>query len=315
MDAVDLEILARLTWKPYDPQDAARGILGPWDVARALGLHGNTVKRRLARMREAGVVHGIHLMPEPGLLGMRSGLYAFRWSDAEAKARGLAALLDRPATLERPGAIDSWSFVGEEAWVGLFAREAGLEALATEAQHAAGALDVRLVEHRTWPVDRSQVSDLDVRLLAAFHADALRAISEVASEVGVTPRTVRTRLARLAGLGAFVIVPYWDVGRMDGLVPFVLQAELDDSSDPAPRRRFLSAFPEAYDRSSFDAARPYVLLASPNTAGLERAVRRAQGVPGVALARALLVEATTPCPLPTDVTPLELVVTTAEHRA
>lgn len=294
MDATDVAILRKLTWKPFDPRDAARRIHGVWDVARELEVHGNTVKRRLARMHEQGILHGIHLLPEIGLMGLDAGLYEFRFANAREKLIGMDHLNSRWATQERPGTLDTYTFVGNLGWAGVVTHAGDdLDSFAEDLGKEAGAVECRMVEHRGWDVDHDAVTDLDRRIMRVLHMDALRPLVDVAEEVGVTPRTVRTRLRRLAAVRAFMILPYFSPARIEGLIPFMLVAR---TSGPEPANALFNELPEAIYRSTATARRPHLVMAAVDSQEMDEMVVRAETVAGVADVEARLLQGSTSCP-------------------
>lgn len=296
MDEVDLQILRKLVWRPDDSADAARGILGPWDIARELAVHGSTVKRRLEAMHEAGLVKGLRVLPHFDLLGIRGALFLFSFPNVEAKKKGFQWML----TKRRPGPpfflarIDS--FVGNEASCAITAfAGANLELLAQEIADEMGAVSWTLLEHETWPFQVEKVTELDKRLLQALHGDALRPISEIATELGVTPKTVRSRLRHLAKAHAFQIVPDMSPARVRGLIPHAILIRPRPGGHQQAVAAFFNAFPHAYIRSHPTAITPYAYLGGFTTKDLEENLSRAANLPQVEEARLLLLEESCPC--------------------
>ncbi|HEV8359103.1 MAG TPA: AsnC family transcriptional regulator [Candidatus Thermoplasmatota archaeon] len=282
MDELDLRILGCLPWKPGDPIHMARGILRPWDIARTLGVHGNTVKFRLQAMRDAGVLKGLYLMPMPLLREHRVAVYWLRFDDVTAKAPGLAALR------RRRDVTDTTEYVGQEARVGILSEPGeDLRQVAERIRAASRASAAELFYERTSRLGPLRISPLDRRILAALLPDALRPFSEVADEVGVTQRTVRLRFRALAEARAFSIIPQLDLGPVEGLLAFELAVAFD-RADPATHAAFLQAFPEAFYRSRPELAAGYVYLGVRSPAQMEDAVLKARALPGVREARARL---------------------------
>ncbi len=293
MDALDLRILRLLTWKPADPVDATRTMLSPWDVARELDVHGNTVKRRLEAMRELGVFSTLHLVPEPSLAGVQGFSCRLFFSDTLGKVEAMERVHDLPGTR------DSLTFVGDEAWVSMIAPAgADAEEVAAHVAREAGAEGWELNERFAWDADASVVRELDMRIMGAMSHDAFRSVSDVAAEAGVTPRTVRARLKALAKARAFMVAPDIRPERIRGFIPFILAIEPEEPGEPPVLTRLANAFPEAFYRSFPTASTPYLYLASETSEGVEDLVLRAQRLDGVAEARALLVKGSTACHLP-----------------
>lgn len=290
MDALDLAILRQLTWRPFDPADAGRSLLGPQDVARELGVHASTVTRRLARMRDDGVLGKVHAIPALELMGLQSAEYAITFPDAATKARGLAQLDASPEVM------DAFGFVGTEAWVAFGSGPTeDLDAIARRVATAAGAVDVALVQRREWSADTRSVRAADRRILAVLYEDALAPLTDVARRVGLTPKTVRARHRVLARAGAFMVLPACAPERVRGAIPVVLAADLEADAPPGTAAAFVNAFPQAFLRGLPNARTPYVHVAVEDARELDALVRRAEAVPGVRRARHLLVESSMPC--------------------
>lgn len=290
MDATDVEILRRLIWKPFDPVHRRRGPLRPSEIARDLDIHGSTVKRRMADLEDEGVLNGVHLMPEPGLIGLDAGLYVMEFPDAETKLEGVDHLIGRPMVAE------SLAFVGTEAWVGVMApQDREIDAVARELGDAAGATSVELHHRRGWDVDLDGIADLDLQILSALRGDGLRPLNDVADEVGVTPRTVRHRFGRLVDARAFAIAANVSPARIRGLIPVVLDVRFEGPADDRNRRSVAKAFPDAVWRGLFTSQRAYPLLAVQDSAEVEDRLLTARRLPGVTEARSLLVQGSSGC--------------------
>lgn len=290
VDELDLRILAGLAWKPGDPAHLARGVLRPWDIARALGVHGNTVKARLEEMREVGVLKGVYTVPFGPIGGVTGvGMFWFEFDGPREKNAGVEVL-------RRSDSVnDVHTYVGGTLRAAVLARGEPLEAAAERLRRAIGARSAELFYRRDGVGGRTpnaeKLTPLDLRVLAALVPDAHRPFSDVAEEVGVTQKTVRARYAGMQRLGVFGIIPHIDLGRMRDLVAFELAVEFEREA-PGQVARFCAHFPEAFQHSAHHASNAYLFLAARDTATIEDYVLRAQAVPGVRRARALLVRET-----------------------
>lgn len=285
MDPVDVQILRKLTWNPNDPHDQERGILGPWDIARELQIHGTTVKRRLEDLESSGILQGMHMWPELSHYGIRNTLYAFHFSSTKDKDRMVAAMEADEAM------SDVYGFVGKEAWVGInAAANEDPGSIAQELAKRFHAIGYDPLEDRSW--GHEPATELELRIVDAFRADAFRTLSEVADEVGVTPLTVRKRLDSLREKRAFILYPFLYPARMQGMVPFMLTARSNGSK---ATMEFLRSFPDAIWRCLVDSPNPYVLLATPTTADMAEWIRIAESIPGIREVRTLMLERSRPC--------------------
>lgn len=291
MDEIDLRIVRLLTWLPHDPIDARRGRLNAWDVATELGLHGTTVKRRIQAMHEAGVLRGVHMIPAPSVLRQRRVLQRLTFAGAREKADAVEALRAHALTVEGRGAMAVLSFAGDTAWV----LAATPEAEDVDAFVAALALDVgavrsERVEAQSWGPDPDSVRSLDRAILAAHVDDALVTPPHVAEALGVTPKTVRVRLARLTRLGAFSVVASEEPSRLPSSLALTLVAEPRVGHERDVALALLNAFPHAMHRSAPWAETPYVTVATGSLDGVDDALARAQSLRHVVRVEMLLLQ-------------------------
>src|SRR5688500_12660690 len=82
MDAVDLQMMRRIGIAPFLTLPHPPSSLRPAALGRSLGISSDTVKRRLAALRKAGVFHGLHVFPNPRLFGLRMASLHFRLGTA-----------------------------------------------------------------------------------------------------------------------------------------------------------------------------------------------------------------------------------------
>lgn len=285
VDELDLRILRELGWRPADPVHAARGIQRPWDIARRLGVHGNTVKTRLDALAEARVLKGIHCAPHPSLVGLHTGVYRFLFDSVAAKRAGLAKLVEL-------GLIaDTHDFVGTEAWVAFGASvHEPLDERVRTLVAVAGAREARFFYSRAryrHELDRL-LTPLDCRILLALLDDGVRPLSEVADATGVTLKTVRARFRALVDARAIALIPHVNIGALTGLVPYVLVFHFRDPKDAPGHSRIYDAFPEAVLRSVPQAENGYLMLATRSFKEAEDTLLRAQAAAAPSEVRLLL---------------------------
>lgn len=286
MDATDAAILRELAWNPEDPAHAGRSFLRPWDVAKRLGLHRNTVLRRLDALRAEGVYGGTHLYLSPHVEGPRMALYQLAFPSAQAKAEGVARLRADPRVFE------IHDFLGDLAWVPVGAPDdASLDAVAASVQAVGGASARRFLSTWDWPRLLGRVSPLDLRILHALREDAFRPVADVAKEVGVTPKTVRLRLRALAKACAFTVFPAISLARVRGRVAFVLAVVFAEDRRAAGHAALRQAFPDLLLACGPREETTWLFLTAEDTHGVEACRRRAAAIPGAAEARVLLVNA------------------------
>lgn len=278
MDELDLRILREIGWRPADPAHAARGIQRPWDIARRLGVHGNTVKTRLDALAEAGVLKGIHCAPHPSLVGLHAAMYRFVFASPAAKRAGVSKLLELGL------AADTHEFVGNEAWVAFGGPvHEPLDERARTLVAVSGALEGKRLYSRArhrHELDRL-LTPLDCRILLRLLEDGLAPLSEVAKDTGVTLKTVRARFRALVDARAVALIAHVNHGAITGLVPFTLLLRFHDPRDASARSRLYDQFPDAFYRSVPQAENGYMMFAAKSFLEAEATLLRAEADPSV----------------------------------
>ncbi len=296
MDAQDLQIIRHLNFRPYEAIDDRRKLTGPWDIARGIGIHGTTVKRRVEQMQRDGVLQGLHMLPHFSLLGLRDGLYLFTFPDEDAKRRGFARMREH----QRPGGpyftarIDA--FLGNQAKCAITCpASSDIDKTVGAAAAEFGAVSWELLETRDWKLQPGEVSEIDRRVLGAFYTDALKPISQVAHEAGVTAKTVRSRINKMVLARRLEIFPDVAPARVRGLVPHLIVAEPKPAKTEEAGGEMAHAFPDAFIRSRPHAKKPFACIAAADTAQLAKNLGLARSLPSVKDARLLLFEESVAC--------------------
>lgn len=244
MDAVDASILRKLSWHPLNPVDRERGTLGVWDVARALKVHGNTVKRRLEALEAAGILCGMRMFPDASLARMEVAHYGFVYPDDEScrQAEATARAGNPPGVTCRLDGYELRTNLGIPAG-------GDLDAVARAFHEKTGAVSHHVVTPRTWGAE--DPTGLERRLMFILLRDAFLRPTEIAEELGVTPRTVRTRMASLIAKGAITVVPF--ISYMDITEAFPFMLDVDTGQDAKVSERVLRKHPELLLNSTTSA--------------------------------------------------------------
>ena len=229
-----MDLLRALARDPRAPYDA---------VGAATGLSGNAVKARLARLREEGVLQGIHALPRAAHLGLREGLLVFDRVDdaAEREEELLRGLPEVPGILHADVGHDS-----VHAHV-LFRDDADWERI----ERAAISLTGKPPAHRVQlpPSDAPHLAPADWRILDALLTDGRLPLGELARVSDLSPKTVRRRLAALLEHGDIILEPILSPAEAHGfaLAHAIVDAP-EDAALPegvftlAPRARLLHVY-------------------------------------------------------------------------
>ncbi len=276
MDEVDAKILRLLQWNPLNPVDNGHAPYGIWDVARELGIHGNSVKRRLQTMVDDGVVSGFTLFPEAGITGLRASFVAFAFDDDQDCDLAADAVFGRcpPGSSMRTSdreiryniVVPSGASIDDEAR--RFCEESG-------------ATGYHLITSRNWPID--ELTDLERRVLNQMHRNVMASPPDIANAVGVTPKTVRRCVRGLRDKRAFCLCALVDYTKVSGLVTAIIEVEAED--DVAVREAVLRAFPDLLSEGTWTARRHTFSVFAKNQEEIGHIMAEMRTIRGVRQAR------------------------------
>jgi DNA-binding Lrp family transcriptional regulator len=243
MDDTDLAILRAMGARRYGPTAPPREDLAPAVLARKLGIDASTVQARVDRMREAGFLRAIEIRPNLRLFDLQERVHFYDELEREAKARAMERLELVDGLLE---AHDYW---GGTLCVVLTYRSpsdlARKESLLRELLGRPG----RPIFERARPPLRDDLDKTDWRVLRSLRRNALQTPADVAADVGVSAKTARRRMEKLAHAQAYFVNPLVDPRQGDGfvVVGYLLQVRAHD------RPRVLQRVREALgDRTFLD---------------------------------------------------------------
>lgn len=290
MDALDIRIIRAMGIRPYERAPKPLEALQPAHISRATGASVNTVKDRIARMTQSGIIAGYHAVPNLQHLGLRGEAYYLRFPTDDAKDAAL------PRILETEGLLELHDFMGKGACADFaFRDEAELRSKLGFLQKASGDTAPERFYYREMPrVDR-ELTALDWRILRALRADPRAQATDLAPNVGVSARTVKRHLERMAAEGSVFLVPIVDPSKADGLFIFELLVYLREGSGPRPMTALRTAFDDehvyAYVPASASLGHFDMLLFARTSAEVEAMRRRAEQIDGVLRAQTWLFRA------------------------
>lgn len=231
MDALDARILREFGIDPFTSWPRRKAGLKLSDVARRMDRNLQFVKDRVERMESDGVITGYRAFPNLRQMGL--DFTTFIWP---------TSLVPDKQLLSRLGTVDG--FVGV-VW--------SLDScLCVDITHAGPAEKKRRLElvgqllgvenkpsvlfHRPFPDVKRRLSPLDWRIIGAMADDARRPLSDVAKELGVTAKTVRSRYHTMWGEGCIDTHVVLDFERMSGLFPFAISFWYEEGASGASQR-------------------------------------------------------------------------------
>ncbi len=290
MDAIDVGILRAMGVRPYERTPKPLDALQPARIARVTGTSVNTVKDRIARMSELGIIAGYQAVPNLRHLGLQGEAYHLRFASDAAKDQAM------PRILAVDGLLELHDFLGRGACADFaFKDTAALKRIL--AALSAGSQDgaPRHFYNREMPKVTRSLTALDWRIVQALRADPRATPADLAPTVGVSTRTVKRHLTRMAAEGSLFLVPMLDPSKADGLFLFELLVYLREGTGPRPMAALRTAFHDehvyAYVPASAELGNFDLLLFARTSAEVEALRRRAEQVEGVVRAEAWLFRA------------------------
>lgn len=251
-DDLDVGIIRELT-HPQTLQWNAR--LSYADVARALQADEETVRLRVKRLQDEGVIGGWEIGIHPGVFGR--GLVRLETAAVPLESRAKAA--DALAALD--GAHLLFEYYG-----GNFALVAYQEEGRAAERQAALVAAFTGAKPRISPLPLPPPSDApkggDWRILQTLRADPRAPYPALAERAGVSERTFRRRIDALTAGRVLFLNPMIDFSRAGGVLPCAMRVVHKDDSPReeinaelrALPRRVFSWFDEAESRASFVAS-------------------------------------------------------------
>lgn len=290
MDAIDVGILRAMGIRPYERTPKPLDALQPARIARVTGSSVNTVKDRIARMTELGVIAGYQAVPNLRHLGLHGEAYHLRFASDAAKDEAM------PRILAVNGLLELHDFLGQGACADfVFKDEAELQRTLATLSTGSQVGPPRHFYSREMPELKRDLTPLDWRIVQALRADPRATPADLAPVGGVSARTVKRHLTRMAKEGSIFLVPAIDPSKADGLFLFELLVYLREGTGPRPmaalRKEFNAEHVYAYVPASADLGNFDLLLFARTSAEVEALRRRAQQIDGVVRAEAWLFRA------------------------
>lgn len=169
-------------------------------IGKKLGVDAETVRKRVKRAREHGFLQSWRLIPNPDVLGQESAGIHFDVADESRKPE----LIEQVKLMD--GVVLVVDFHGQALRL-VFYSETERD-LSRRIQLVASLCGARNLVRWTGGIPPSEaiLTKTDWKIVKALRKEPRRNLAEVASEVGVSARTVKRRLARMTGARAFYML-------------------------------------------------------------------------------------------------------------
>lgn len=273
--------------RPYGGRPQNPEVFKPSYIAKHVGIEPETVKARLARMEEAGLIRFYQLFPNFNHLGISASAHLFKVADEDKKVRAIqkAEHID--------GLVEIHNFIGSEMCVDVSYRTSrDLGKKLRLLREFTGDMTPLCFYERHMPQVGRELTPLDWRILKAFRYKARHPIAEIADEVGVSARTVRRRYRRMAREGSFFLTLATDPGKALGVILYELLFYTTPDSDPSTVQRILDLYDDRYVYHFVPASAALgnfdLLLFAESTGEIEEMRQLGRDIPGVAKVESLV---------------------------
>jgi DNA-binding Lrp family transcriptional regulator len=276
LDKVDLGILKELLVNNGVPPGT--GVLRKSfrSMAKDLGLDQGTIRSRIKKFQEQGVLRGWYLGNTPGIAG-QSVIYAWLRVESEAGKEDVIEKLLSVEDIERV-----CNYFGPKVSFVLFHRNMPNPDAALERLASLTGLGKSVHQQATIRVPPYEIKRTDAALIDVLRRDPWIPDSVVAKEVGISARSVKRRVTRLTEDGAIYMLPIIDLKVLQGIIPMELVV---DYASPESRAEvnglIVSRIRENLVFSNYTGPYGYFALAVPNISQVEiikRWVKQLKGV-------------------------------------
>lgn len=254
----------------------------PEKIARRLRVSPATVRRRIGRWRTDGFLLGYDVLPHPELLGSRMAARVLEFTDPRAQRRALGAirLIDGMVQID-PARSNLLAVYYTDTPGPSQRRRRQLEAL-EEVTEVGPELTFDL------PACAYRMSRTDWRLLAALRRAPEARRSVIATELGLSTRTVARRLDAILDAGAVMFDPIFEFSRFCQTIAVLVASVEQPARRPEILHRIRALHPSSVPtqgptRTDPSAEAPPVQLwvTAPTTAELDQLGARVAHLPGV----------------------------------
>ena len=217
MDYLDLQIFRSLGFLPYGHSSGDLSRLNPWVIAKKVGADGKTVKLRLNKMRKSGFIRYFQIYPNFRLLGLNGVGYVFDVGDVERKSE----VIEKCSLVD--GVTEIHDFMGTKLCIDFTCQNEMDQDRRLKLFGKLANCDspLRFYE-RVMPRVQISLSSTDWKIVKALRYNAFKPLSAVASELGLSARTVRRRFERMSKSDAVIIVPVINPAHIADTITYAL---------------------------------------------------------------------------------------------
>ena len=254
-------------------------------LSKRLGVTGETVRNRVRRMFDSGVLNGVTLQPNPTLLGMKTSAFGMY----------VPSSVSRPELIRKIGLIEGCqlSVSHIDGLVGVVFMHEGGESLERKVKLMQGLAGVKdgFLTAVPFPPCELELTQTDWKLMAALRPDASLSYSELSAKLGISKKTVKRRVERMVSGGAVFTMALHQVRAVKGSLEANLVVFYDEGADRAATD--VSIMREIDDIMIYAGvwgSYSVYAISIPNLASAEETAQKVRKIRGVRDARASVME-------------------------
>ncbi len=285
MDTLDVRILRRIFQGQVSTQrgSAPRDSLAT--IARGIGVDEDTVRNRLKRFEESGLIPSWRLYINPRLWG--AGQMAV-WVDSVRMATK-RELIEKVRRI--PGVLIVYTCYDGFVVFLEYDREWSIPRITELLRKATGAQDTEAAKV-VFPECSAKLAERDWRLIRALRGSPWKSYAQLAADVGLSTRTTRARMSKIFAQGILFAWPALEFRALEGRILVHLgvvyssdrKVEIDDAVAVHLEPYLWHAIDLVPLSSNGDRGCCYNLMV-PNITVAEGALAWVRGLPGVHRAR------------------------------
>ncbi len=177
-------------------------------IAKKLGVDEETVRKRLAHMRQAGVLQSWRLIPNPHLIGQEIGVIDLESSDSRSKVTAI------PQIKLVEGVVRIFDYQGARLGVLLYYGSEEAAERRVQLISSICGCDRANYWNLGFPACELTLKKIDWQIVKAIGKEPRKKLSEIAREVKVSTRTIRRRLDLMTKGNAFFMLPTLDLKKI-----------------------------------------------------------------------------------------------------
>ncbi len=282
MDALDVKILRALLSERSVAPSRHQVSSSLRSIASRLGADDVTVAYRYKKLRESGALSGWRLAVNPTFLGCR---LLDVTGDVEPES-AKPDMIRRLSLMDEVAGIQDFYGTGLRASVAYGSEDVRSRVLESISQ-VTNAEVLTQVPLDLPPSQTERLTGTDVAIIRALSQDVRTSLDGIARQLGLSARTVRSRVEKLRRENTIHAVPTLNWGAIPGLLAVRLEYSYSDGeAKPSVDGALLSRFEACYLSAMLsDPHRGSLWLSAATMADVQRCLEWATSQPGVAGAR------------------------------